>query len=819
MSPKTRATGKKKKEREPAKTKKPTPEKKKNDAGVKMKRDAAAKKKREAAAKKKREAAAKKKRETAKKKREASKRKSEGTAKKRKRDGCVDGGAVDGGVDGGIDGVIDGGSSSNRTKRARNAETETSSPPNPNDFPATTTPLPSEAGNDANPSTPPPIQSNPENPEQPVNSLSVSSTRSPSQPVCDDEEEIESNNREANAPEAHDDNANVPERTVVDENMTVGPMRPVGFFFQPSEYGKSCKLSSRCHQHDFLKMIEKFDDSEKSWFQNHPQFKHIFHMDCGATRKVMGMWMLLLRTMHTEKGRQAWFGVNGVPVRHSIREHVLLSGLHCHTYPENYPSIGSMKFATKHFKKKEKKTKEKKGKKGKEKGLRVTEMDVEEKLLKMKVDGSDERLKMAVLYFLARVSRGRSKGGYFIEHFILQAVDDLDFVDNFTWSRYTFDDCMKEIFHLRDHFRNGIPEKAQWVFPGFINPLEILAFECIPVLRDAFRDPVSNCLADCPRMCKWKYKRTGTTGYPLDVIYQALGNTKVITSILEPEGEEIDLLYTIMDEGTLEDVELIDDSDTADIVIDSWNQILIQPGGKIFWEDLFEMDVKTRPTEPHQEEERVPVEPEVGGEAAGVAEGEARRERVTELELRLNKRMDDGFALRDETIRLLAARVKELEDERNQRENWSFQYDQYQTGGTSGGDAGVGTPLPTGTTPEGDAGVGTPLPTDTTPEDIIGLVGEEPEKGGETETEKEGETEAEIEADKEGEEGGNKDDEDEPSTLQIMAEAAEKVEKAAAEKAVADNKGEEGEKEDDGGEMQKRVSKRYYLLRSPFTPN
>ncbi|KAF8100698.1 hypothetical protein N665_0218s0036 [Sinapis alba] len=288
--------------------------------------------------------------------------------------------------------------------------------------------------------------------------------------------------------------------------------------------------------------------------------------------------------------------------------------------------------------------------------------------------------------------------------------------------------------------------------------------------------------------------------------------------------------------------------------------------------------------------------------------------------------MDDEFALRDETIRLLAARVKELEDERNQRENWSFQYDQYQTGRTSRGDAGVGTPLPTGTTPEGDAGVGTPLPTDTTPEDIIGLVGEEPEKrgetetekegkteaeieadkegeeggnkddedepstlqimaeaaekveraaaekavadnkgeegdagvgtplptgttpegdagvgtplptdttpediiglvgeepekGGETETEKEGETEAEIEADKEGEEGGNKDDEDEPSTLQIMAEAAEKVERAAAEKAVADNKGEEGEKEDDGGEMQKRVSKRSYLLRSPFTPN
>ena len=250
------------------------------------------------------------------------------------------------------------------------------------------------------------------------------------------------------------------------DDMTVEADKPAGFFFKPSDYGKGCKLSSRCHQHDFLKTIEKFEASEKSWFQDHPQFKHIFHMDCTPTRKVMGLWMLLLRTMHTGKGRQAWFGVNGVPIRYSIREHSLLSGLYCHSYPENYPSIGSMKFARKHFK--VKKTKD-----GKEKGLQVTEADVLEKLQKMKFDGSGDRLRMAVLYFLARVLRGRSKGGYFIEYFILQAAEDLEFCTEFPWGRYTFDDCMKEIFHVRDQFRDGIPEKAQWVFPGFINPLEV----------------------------------------------------------------------------------------------------------------------------------------------------------------------------------------------------------------------------------------------------------------------------------------------------------------------------------------------------------
>ncbi|CAN6860371.1 unnamed protein product, partial [Brassica oleracea] len=37
-----------------------------------------------------------------------------------------------------------------------------------------------------------------------------------------------------------------------------------------------------------------------------------------------------------------------------------------------------------------------------------------------------------------------------------------------------------------------------------------------------------------------------------------------------------------MDEGTYEDLELIDDSDTPYIAVDSWNKILLEPGSKIF---------------------------------------------------------------------------------------------------------------------------------------------------------------------------------------------------------------------------------------------
>ncbi|KAG2310428.1 hypothetical protein Bca52824_021985 [Brassica carinata] len=181
---------------------------------------------------------------------------------------------------------------------------------------------------------PPPRSTvSPTEPEQPLGS----STRSPS-PKLQEEDDEEVGSTDAGAPQAA-------------ENMAVEPIRPNKFFFKPKDYWKSCKLQSRCHQHKFMTTLKGLDESEKRWFLEHPQFKHLFHMVCTPTRKVMGLWMLLIRTIVTHKSRQAWFAVNGVPIRYSIREHGLISGLYCHQYPENYKSRLSMKFAEKQFRK------------------------------------------------------------------------------------------------------------------------------------------------------------------------------------------------------------------------------------------------------------------------------------------------------------------------------------------------------------------------------------------------------------------------------------------------------------------------------------
>ena len=54
----------------------------------------------------------------------------------------------------------------------------------------------------------------------------------------------------------------------------------------------------------------------------------------------------------------------------------------------------------------------------------------------------------------------------------------------------------------------------------------MLAFECIPSLNAQFRKHEDGCMSDCPRMCKWWFVSNSMKGFPLEDLYNALGNTK-----------------------------------------------------------------------------------------------------------------------------------------------------------------------------------------------------------------------------------------------------------------------------------------------------
>ncbi|KAL1214033.1 hypothetical protein V5N11_007394 [Cardamine amara subsp. amara] len=289
-------------------------------------------------------------------------------------------------------------------------------------------------------------------------------------------------------------------------------------YFPPSEYMKKIKLATRCYMHEALKTLDGLEyllnTFERKWFEEHPQFKHIFHMPRERNHKVMGMWMLLLRMACMEKKKEAWFVVNGTFIRYGIKEHTLISGLNCRNYPGNYSKAGSEAFVKRQFK----------GQKT------IRYQDVKTKLEKMvPVNRSQDRLRMAVVFFLSSILIAQTKTGDDatpVESFILREVDDLNFCKTFPWGRLSFDHMLGEIEHTMDHFK-GTVKGTLWPVPGFCIPMEFLAFEAIQDLGNEFLEDYPDADEHCPRMCKKKFKKCESKGIPLSKIYKALDTTVV----------------------------------------------------------------------------------------------------------------------------------------------------------------------------------------------------------------------------------------------------------------------------------------------------
>ena len=194
---------------------------------------------------------------------------------------------------------------------------------------------------------------------------------------------------------------------------------------QPSTE-KKIKLGTRCMIASAIKTLSKLkpklSKAEWNWFTEHPQFRHIFHMKSENNHRVQGMWMLLLRTAGCERRREVWFIVNGDAIRYGLREHGLISGLFCHNYPLDYKKLGGTKFVDRNFKEGE---------------LRRLE-DVKKKLVNM--GPHKDRLKMAVLFFLAYVVCAQTKVGHKANAVLevsQRAVDDLDLCKSFPWGRFS----------------------------------------------------------------------------------------------------------------------------------------------------------------------------------------------------------------------------------------------------------------------------------------------------------------------------------------------------------------------------------------------
>ncbi|KAF8095003.1 hypothetical protein N665_0347s0024 [Sinapis alba] len=145
-----------------------------------------------------------------------------------------------------------------------------------------------------------------------------------------------------------------------------------------------------------------------------------------------------------------------------MREHALISGLDCHEYPSRYLKLGGTKFVDYYFGGEEK----------------ITIKDVEKTILSMKP--CNDRLKMAVLFFLGRVIRGKTKDIGPLDPFILRIVDDLEVCRTFPWGHLTFEDAIKKIKHMMELLKGEVHDACG--FPGFVIPLEDINNVLVPTV-------------------------------------------------------------------------------------------------------------------------------------------------------------------------------------------------------------------------------------------------------------------------------------------------------------------------------------------------
>ncbi|CAN6923284.1 unnamed protein product [Brassica oleracea] len=126
---------------------------------------------------------------------------------------------------------------------------------------------------------------------------------------------------------------------------------------------------------------------------------------------------------------------------------------------------------------------------------------------------------------------------------------------------------------------------------------KVLAFECIPDLGKTFRIYSDDTSEDCPRMCKSRFTKYSLKGYPLEDIYVALGETKVINSVLVPTiGEQIMLAHIIDEER---------EYDRQGSPSDTWNYWLNVKQKNIWWKELYELDQAARVLPKKKDKEKV----------------------------------------------------------------------------------------------------------------------------------------------------------------------------------------------------------------------
>lgn len=237
-----------------------------------------------------------------------------------------------------------------------------------------------------------------------------------------------------------------------------------------------CKISIKSQIDKVTKLINnvlKNDSTNLQLFKESP-FGHFLDLSNNYEHSSQVMWLLLIREADCDRDSEMWFVVNGVPIRFSLMEYALISGLKCSEYPEGWETQAkSNAFKDRHFRGKE----------------IVSIDDVKAKFTHMSNPNQSNRvrrnlnvsnkeiLKMASLLFVSAALMHRNKSSSNIDSLLLGLVDDLDMFNQYPWGTYSYEYALKQLRKGLKGKAKSVHEKAKtmstFTYSGFVLPLAV----------------------------------------------------------------------------------------------------------------------------------------------------------------------------------------------------------------------------------------------------------------------------------------------------------------------------------------------------------
>ncbi|CAH9124042.1 unnamed protein product [Cuscuta epithymum] len=290
--------------------------------------------------------------------------------------------------------------------------------------------------------------------------------------------------------------------------------------------------------------LKAFQKIMKKWLKEFPEIMYAFrrcvfgaYLDINFIPVPSLLWPMLSKIATIERNLGAWFAVNGVPIRYSITEFALISGLNCssldvESYEENCDEDAKSEFIEKHFD-----------------GI-VSYDAVQERFVQLcknlkhtdealKKEAHEEVLRLAKLMFVVMVLLAPSKRKASIPEWIIEKIGAKK-EEDFPWGTWAFRESLVSLRKNLDAKLKGIHNNDMSPtlnYTGFLIPISILLMECAPDFAQKFAVRTSQSIPVRPRLCLWTHK-TKTKIFNRHV-KEAVESTKRVQSILLPDSMEV----------------------------------------------------------------------------------------------------------------------------------------------------------------------------------------------------------------------------------------------------------------------------------------